>query len=166
MRIIGLDPGLRNTGWGIIEVDGNCIQYVDHGVIKPSINKSLPERLTQLYSNLTELIATHRPDEAAVEEIFVNKNAASALKLGEARGVVLVAPANAQIPISEYSANHIKKSVVGNGHADKAQVIAMVKHLLPMCGELTHDAADALAVAICHTHHYATRKLWERRILV
>ncbi len=160
-QILGLDPGLKCTGWGIVKVDGHRISHVAHGVIASNHNLSLAERLNQLYQGLSKVLKTYQLTEAAVEETFVNKNAKSTLKLGEARGVVLLAPAHVGLAVSEYSANRIKKSVVGNGHADKNQVITMVKHILPTCGELTADAADALAVAICHTHYQTTKRRWE-----
>jgi len=160
-RILGLDPGLQRTGWGVIDVDGHRTSYVAHGIVASQKNDPLAARLNQIYTGLCDVLETHEPNEAAVEETFVNKNAASTLKLGEARGVVLLAPAHKGLAVGEYSANRIKKSVVGNGHADKNQVITMVKHILPKCGELTSDAADALAVAICHAHYQGTQQRWE-----
>ncbi|AIK96881.1 crossover junction endodeoxyribonuclease RuvC [Candidatus Odyssella acanthamoebae] len=153
VRILGLDPGLRNAGWGIIESQGNRLIHVAHGVVHSDSSLSLSSRLQQIYQGLQQIIANFQPDEAAVEETFVNANAASALKLGMARGVVLLAPAVHSMPVGEYSANKVKKSVVGVGHADKTQVAAMVQRLLPAAGMVTADAADALAVAICHVHH-------------
>lgn len=153
-RILGLDPGLRHTGWGIIESAGNRLRYIAHGTIAPSPKTDLAERLNKLFQGLTEIIHQFAPDEAAVEETFVNAvNAASALKLGMARGVILLAPAVARLIIGEYSANKVKKAVVGVGHADKTQVSMMVQRLLPGCGVVKSDAADALAVAICHAHY-------------
>jgi crossover junction endodeoxyribonuclease RuvC len=161
MRLLGLDPGLRHTGWGVIEVTGNRLTHVADGVVHSDGKQSLAERLVALYRQLNEILERYRPDEAAVEETFVNKNASSTLKLGLARGVVLLAPAERGIPVAEYSTNLIKKSVVGAGHADKAQVQMMVRRLLPGCAIASPDAADALAVAICHAHHAATKRVWE-----
>lgn len=153
MRLLGLDPGLRVTGWGVVEAEGNRLSYVADGALKIDARASLAERLADLYGGLRDLLDLHRPEQAAVEETFVNRNPASALKLGQARGVVLLAPAEFGIPVAEYSANLVKKSVVGAGHADKRQIDAMVRMLLPGCVAATPDAADALAVAICHAHH-------------
>ncbi len=151
-RILGLDPGLNRTGWGVIESDGNRLRHVAHGVVTSQPADELSHRLTAIHAALVELIAAWKPDEAAVEEVFVNRNPASTLKLGMARGMALLAPAQAGLRVAEYAANLVKKSVVGTGHADKAQVAMMVGRLLP--GVLaTADAADALAVAICHAHH-------------
>ena len=152
VRILGLDPGLRNTGWGIIDVEGNRLNYVAHGVIHSDSTENLPRRLGQLFQGLEEIIRLWQPHEASVEETFVNTNAASTLKLGMARGIVLLAPAQAGLPVGEYSANRIKKSIVGVGHAEKHQVAHMVQLLLSGCGAVTADAADALAAAICHAH--------------
>jgi crossover junction endodeoxyribonuclease RuvC len=153
MRLLGLDPGLRRTGWGIIDVSGNRLSHVANGAVGSDDGDTLAERLRQLHDGLREVIETWRPEGAAVEETFVNKNPTSTLKLGQARGVVLLAPALAGIEVAEYSANHVKKSVVGTGHADKRQIRAMVDVLLPGCEISCADAADALAVAICHAHH-------------
>ncbi len=155
MRLIGLDPGLRLTGWGVIDVEGNRLRHVAHGVIKVSIEGSLAMRLRELFEGIAAVVAEQQPREAAVEETFVNVNPGSTLKLGQARGVVLLAPARAGLPVFEYAANLVKKSVVGSGHADKRQIAMMVGRLLPGV-EATADAADALAVAICHAHHRAT----------
>ena len=157
MRLIGLDPGLRLTGWGVIEVEGNRLRHVAHGVIKVSVEGTLAIRLDQLFEGVATVVAAHKPSEAAVEETFVNVNPASTLKLGQARGVVMLAPARAGLPVFEYAANLVKKSVVGAGHADKRQIAMMVGRLLPGV-TTTADAADALAVAICHAHHRATAK--------
>ncbi|MDE0941409.1 MAG: crossover junction endodeoxyribonuclease RuvC [Alphaproteobacteria bacterium] len=152
MRLIGIDPGLQRTGWGVLSVDGSRLSHVGHGVIVSDAKLPLAERLRQLYQALTEVLVQWQPAEAAVEETFVNKNPTSTLKLGQARGVLLLAPAMAGIPVSEYTPNLIKKSVVGTGHAQKAQVAMMVTTLLPAAGAVKDDAADALAVAICHAH--------------
>jgi crossover junction endodeoxyribonuclease RuvC len=160
MRVLGLDPGLRHTGWGVIDVDGNRLTYVADGVASAAADLPLAERLVALFRQLGEILERFRPDQAAVEETFVNKNPASTLKLGVARGVVLLAPAERGVPVSEYSANMVKKSVVGAGHAEKAQVQMMVRRLLPGCAVVKADAADALAVAICHAHHAAIMNSW------
>ena len=160
MRVLGLDPGLRHTGWGVIDVAGNRLIYVADGVVHAPTDLPLAERLVALFRQLTAVIERFQPDEAAVEESFVNKNAASTLKLGVARGVVLLAPAERGVPVAEYSANLIKKSVVGAGHAEKEQVQMMVRRLLPGCAIVEADAADALAVAICHAHHVGTLRAW------
>jgi len=160
MRLLGLDPGLRHTGWGIIEVAGPRLSYVAAGVIEPATAKPTAERLVELHDGLLRVMTEFRPDEAAVEETFVNQNATSTLKLGLARGVVLLVPALAGIAVAEYPANLIKKSVVGSGHASKEQIQMMVRRLLPGCRPESADAADALAVAICHAHHAATRRAW------
>jgi crossover junction endodeoxyribonuclease RuvC len=159
VRLLGLDPGLRHTGWGVIEVSGNRLAPVAAGAVHSDGKAPLPTRLVELFRQLEEVLDRYQPDEAAVEETFVNKNPASTLKLGVARGVVLLAPARRGIRVAEYSANLIKKSVVGVGHADKAQVEMMVRRLLPGI-EATADAADALAVAICHAHHAASQRAW------
>lgn len=153
MQVLGLDPGLCTTGWGIIRLQGNRLTHVAHGIIKTPPADPLPNRLTYLYERLSDLIKQHMPDAAAVEETFVNKNPASALKLGMARGVVLMVPAAHGLVVGEYAANKVKKAVVGVGHADKAQVAMMVQRLLSGCGPVKADAADALAVAICHAHY-------------
>jgi crossover junction endodeoxyribonuclease RuvC len=155
MRLIGLDPGLRLTGWGVIDVEGNRLRHVAHGVVRVAADRSLAERLAALFEAVAAVVAAQQPAEAAVEETFVNLNAGSTLKLGQARGVVLLAPARAGLPVFEYAPNLVKKSVVGAGHADKRQIAMMVGRLLPGV-EATADAADALAVAICHAHHRAT----------
>jgi crossover junction endodeoxyribonuclease RuvC len=156
MRILGIDPGLQRTGWGIIDVLGNKLTHVGHGVIATPPKAALSDRLTVIFDGLSKMIALWQPSEAAIEETFVNNNPASALKLGLARGVAMVAPAKAGLAVAEYPANLVKKSVTGAGHAEKEQVQAMIKILL--CGvEAASDAADALAVAICHSHHTSTR---------
>jgi len=160
MRLLGLDPGLRHTGWGVIDTTGNRLVHVADGVVNVRAGQPLAERLSDLFRALNEVLTRYAPDAAAVEETFVNKNPASTLKLGVARGVVLLAPAERGIPVHEYSANLIKKSVVGVGHADKMQVQMMVRRLLPGFVLSSADAADALAVAICHAHHAATKAKW------
>jgi crossover junction endodeoxyribonuclease RuvC len=163
MRLIGLDPGLRLTGWGVIEVDGNRLRHVAHGVVKVTTTGTLAARLKELFDGVSAVVEAQRPVEAAVEETFVNVNPSSTLKLGQARGVVLLAPACAGLPVHEYATNLVKKSVVGTGHADKTQIAMMVGRLLPGV-EAKADAADALAVAICHAHHRAHRHLTARHI--
>ncbi len=158
-RILGLDPGLNHTGWGVIESEGNALRFVACGCIDPPSRLGMADRLAKLHDALKEIMATHAPAEAAVEETFVNKNAASALKLGMARGVVMLAPALIGISVAEYAANVVKKSIAGYGHADKEQVARMVKMLLPASDAATPDAADALAVAICHAHHRGMKML-------
>jgi len=160
MRVIGLDPGLRHTGWGVIDVAGNRLAHIADGVAHAPVDLPLAQRLVVLFRQIVAVLESFRPDEAAVEESFVNRNAASTLKLGIARGVVLLAPAERGLPVAEYSANHVKKAVVGAGHAEKAQIQMMVRRLLPGCAIGKADAADALAVAICHAHHAATRRAW------
>lgn len=160
VRIIGLDPGLNHTGWGIIDVMGNALHYIACGRITTAAKTdTMGERLTTLYNALTKIIETHAPHEAALEETFMNKNALSALKLGMARGVVMLAPAHTGLSVAEYSANLVKKSISGYGHADKNQVAQMVKLLLPSAELSSPDAADALAIAICHAHHRASNVL-------
>lgn len=153
VRIIGIDPGLRRCGWGIIESEGNRLRFVAAGTVTPPTDDAMPARLRHLYEGLSELIHRYAPDEAAVEETFVSAGARSALQLGQARGVALMTPAALGLPVGEYAANLVKKSVVGAGHADKAQIQMMVKVLLPAADFKGADAADALAIAICHAHH-------------
>ncbi|MBR7618461.1 crossover junction endodeoxyribonuclease RuvC [Phenylobacterium sp. 20VBR1] len=152
IRILGLDPGLRRTGWGVIEIEGARLTHVAHGVIAPKDSLPFAERLLALFVGISEIVALHNPHEAAVEETFMNNNAASALKLGHARAMALVVPARAGLPVAEYAATVVKKSVVGTGAADKTQVAFMIARLLPKAGPATADAADALAVAIAHAH--------------
>ncbi len=155
-RLLGIDPGLQFTGWGLVEADGNRLRHLGDGVIATDGGASVPHRLKALHDALARLMAELRPDEAAVEETYVNRNGAATLKLGYARGVALLAPALLGIPVSEYGAKSVKKAVVGTGGADKAQVQMMVRRLLPGCLIKRADAADALAVAICHAHHRQT----------
>lgn len=153
VRLLGLDPGLRHTGWGVIDVAGNRLTHVADGAVHSSDDRPLPVRLVELHAALVEVLDRYQPDEAAVEETFVNANAASALKLGQARAVALLVPALAGLPVAEYPNNQVKKAVVGQGRAEKSQVQAMIRILLPGCRIGSPDAADALAVAICHAHH-------------
>jgi crossover junction endodeoxyribonuclease RuvC len=157
--ILGIDPGLRHCGWGLVTASGSRVSFVGSGTISPPVRGSLAERLCVLDEALCALVEAHRPHEAAVEETFVNSDPRSALKLGQARGVCLLAPARQGVPVAEYAANQIKKSVVGAGHADKRQIAAMVSHLLPHSRAETPDAADALAVALCHAFQRRARKL-------
>lgn len=159
MRILGIDPGLQKTGWGIIESEGHKLSYIACGLIKSTATKTLPERLRQIDDGMCEVIARFKPDEAAIEETFVNNNSASSLKLGSARGVAMVVPARHDLFVGEYPANLVKKSVVGAGKAGKDQVGMMIRTLLPACGEIGEDEADALAVAICHAHHARSKNL-------
>jgi crossover junction endodeoxyribonuclease RuvC len=159
VRILGLDPGLRRTGWGIVTVDGARLGHVAHGVIKPDEAAPFAIRLLTLFEALSRIIEAHAPDEAAVEETFVNTNASSTLKLGHARACCLIAPARAGLPVAEYAATVVKKAVVGTGAAEKGQVGFMIRRLLPTAGETTADAADALAVAIAHAHARKARTL-------
>jgi crossover junction endodeoxyribonuclease RuvC len=160
VRLLGIDPGLRFTGWGMIEVDGNRLRHLADGVIATDAATAVPDRLKVLHDALAALLAEHRPHEAAVEETYVNRNGAATLKLGYARGVALLAPALAGIPVIEYGAKSVKLSVVGTGGAAKEQVQMMVRRLLPGATVRRADAADALAVAICHAHHRASRLAW------
>ena len=153
VRILGIDPGLRNTGWGMITQDGSKLSFIACGTIKSDEKKSLAERLKQLHDGLGEIIASYAPDEAAVEETFVNKDARATLKLGQARGVALLVPALAGLSVAEYAPNLVKKTIVGAGHADKDQIHMMVKVLLPKSDAKTPDAADALAIALTHAQH-------------
>jgi crossover junction endodeoxyribonuclease RuvC len=159
IRIIGIDPGLRHTGWGIIGAQGTRLSYVADGTIKSESSASLAERLCQLHDQLREVIGAFQPDEAAVEETFVNKDARATLKLGQARGVCLLVPAQAGLSVAEYAPNLVKKTVVGSGHAEKQQIQAMVKILLPKATPNSADSADALAIAICHAQHRGTASL-------
>ena len=159
VRIIGLDPGLRNTGWGVIEAEGSRLSYVADGAVHSDADAPLAERLLQIHAQLLSVLREFAPDEAAIEETFVNKDARATLKLGQARGVVMLAPAICKIPVSEYAPNVIKKTVVGAGHAEKPQVKHMVKLLLPRALMKTADSVDALAIAICHAHHRGAHNL-------
>lgn len=160
MRLLGLDPGLRVTGWGVIDVSGTRLKHVANGSIAPDPGLPLSERLKALHEGLSQVIVAYRPEVAAVEETYVGANAATTLKLGQARGVALLAPALAGIPVHEYAARLVKKAVVGTGRAEKGQIVAMVARLLPGRRLAGTDAADALAVAICHAHHARTAARW------
>ena len=156
MRVLGLDPGLRHTGWGVIDVDGNALAHVANGVISPPPGEVTAARLAAIFAAVREILDAYHPGVAAVEETFLNRNPASTLKLGLARGAALVAAASAGLPVSEYAARLVKKAIVGTGRADKRQVAAMIAVLLPGAGTANTDAADALAVAVCHAHHALT----------
>jgi crossover junction endodeoxyribonuclease RuvC len=162
MKLLGIDPGLRNMGWGVIETDGNRLIYAGDGVVKSDPNLSLAERLVQLHDGLLLVIERFQPKEAAVEETFVNVNPASTLKLGQARGIALFVPSKFGLLVAEYSPNLIKKSLVGSGHASKEQVQMMINTLLPGCDFQSADSADALAIAICHAHHRQSLNLSEQ----
>ena len=158
MKVLGLDPGLGTTGWGLIEADGNRLRHIANGQLTTKTSAELPQRLASLADQLDALLAEYRPDSAAVEEVFVNANPQSTLKLGQARGVVIMVAARAGMNVGEYAARLVKKAVVGTGNAEKAQVHAMVARLLPGAKIVGPDAADALAVAITHAHHLATAR--------
>lgn len=159
IRILGLDPGLRRTGWGVIVIEGMKLGHVAHGVIAPKETLALSDRLLTVFEGVCEIVARYAPDEAAVEETFVTANGSSTLKLGHARAAAIIAPARAGIVVAEYAAKQVKKALVGTGGADKAQVTFMVARLLPAAGPTTADAADALAVAIAHAHARRARML-------
>ncbi len=161
-RILGVDPGLGTTGWGIIDQQDNCLRYVASGHITTARQGTLSERLYTIHQELERITAAYKPSQAAVEETFVNVNAASTLKLGNARGAILLSLAVAGLPVAEYAATLVKKSIVGVGRAEKGQVGMMVKTLLPACDERSTDALDALAIAICHANHAKVRTLVEQ----
>ena len=153
IRILGIDPGLRRTGWGLIESDGNRLIHVACGSVETRERADLGARLVAIHDGLIAVIEQYAPHEAAVENTFVNGNAASTLKLGQARGIAMLVPARAGLVVSEYAPNQVKKTVVGAGHADKVQIRMMIGVLLPKADPQSEDAADALAIAICHAHH-------------
>lgn len=161
IRILGLDPGLQNTGWGVVDLDGSRLRHVADGTVRTDRLLPTARRLQQIFGGLMEVIASYHPGEAAVEETFVNKNGATTLKLGLARGAVLLAPAQAGLEVAEYATKFVKKAVVGVGGAGKPQVEAMVRTLLPGVTPASPDASDALAVAICHAHYRSTRLVWQ-----
>jgi crossover junction endodeoxyribonuclease RuvC len=164
MRVLGIDPGLGHTGWGVIDHVGSKLTFVAAGIIHSDTKADMAERLKYIHDEMNKIITLYVPIEAAIEETFVNTNAKSSLKLGQARGVAMLVPALHGIPVAEYATNMVKKSVVGSGHADKTQVQMMIKMLLPTCGEVGADAADALSVAICHAHHSQTRNLILKKV--
>jgi crossover junction endodeoxyribonuclease RuvC len=153
IRILGIDPGLRRTGWGLIEVLGNRLIFTACGSVATSDKAALAERLVTIHDGLAKVIDEFAPDEAAVEATFVNKDASATLKLGQARGVALLIPARAGISVAEYAPNLVKKTIVGAGHCEKDQIRLMLRVLLPKADPATHDAADALAIAVTHAHH-------------
>ncbi len=161
MRILGIDPGLRTLGWGMIDVTGNRLSHVASGLCQP-VGDDLASRLLHLHQLLSEVVAQLSPDQAAVEQTFVSKDGSGTLKLGQARGIAMLVPAQAGIPVGEYAPNTVKKTVVGVGHADKRQVEHMVRLQLPGAAPQGPDAADALAIAICHAHHAPVRELRQR----
>ena len=152
IRIMGIDPGLRNCGWGVVEQTGSRLLFVAAGTVRSDGKASLASRLLQIHEGLTAVLLEHRPHEAAIEETFVNKDARATLKLGQARGVAMLVPATAGLSVSEYAPNQVKKTVIGVGHGTKAQINLMVGMLLPQARWDSDDAADALAIAICHAH--------------
>src|SRR5579862_6000170 len=153
IRILGIDPGLRRTGWGVIEIAGNRLSFIGCGSVATDDRAMLALRLLAIHDGLTCILDDYRPDEAAVEATFVNKDATATLKLGQARGIAMVVPARAGVPVAEYAPNLVKKSIVGAGHGDKAQVRMMIGVLLPKADPNSDDAADALAIAVTHAHH-------------
>jgi len=153
IRILGIDPGLRRTGWGVVDVDGNRLIFVACGGIDTDDKARLSARLVTIHDGLAEVVEKYRPDEAAAEATFVNRDAAATLKLGQARGVALLVPARAGLSVAEYAPNLVKKSIIGVGHGDKAQIRMMISVLLPRADPQSEDAADALAIAVTHAHH-------------
>ena len=153
IRILGIDPGLRRTGWGMVAIAGNALSFLGCGSVTTDDRDALAARLLAIHDGLMRILAEFQPDEAAVEQTFVNKSGSATLKLGQARGIAMVVPARAGVPVSEYAPNLVKKSIVGAGHGDKAQVRMMIGVLLPKADPSSHDAADALAIAVTHAHH-------------
>jgi len=160
IRILGIDPGLRRTGWGVVAVTGNALAFLASGTVRAPLEGDLASRLATLYRGLADIVAAWQPGEAAVEQTFVNRDASATLKLGQARGIALLVPSLAGLAVAEYAPNAVKKAVVGVGHAEKAQIRAMVRVLLPKAEFDGDDSADALAVAICHAHH----RQWARTL--
>jgi crossover junction endodeoxyribonuclease RuvC len=153
IRILGIDPGLRRTGWGVVEIEGNRLGFLGCGSVTTDERHALAARLVVIHDGLMRILGEFRPDEAAVEATFVNKDAKATLKLGQARGVAMVVPAKAGLPVAEYAPNLVKKSIVGAGHGDKMQIRMMIGVLLPKADPSSDDAADALAIAVTHAHH-------------
>ena len=153
IRILGIDPGLRRTGWGLIECEGNRLIFVACGSVDTNNDEDVATRLVCIHDGLVRIIEQHKPDEAAVEATFVNKDAGATLKLGQARGIAMLVPALAGLPVAEYAPNLVKKTIVGAGHSEKAQIRMMIGVLLPKADPQSEDAADALAIAVCHAHH-------------
>ena len=159
IRILGIDPGLRRTGWGLIETLGNRLSFVACGTVETNERSALAERLVAIHNGLSRIVEDFRPHEAAVEQTFVNKDATATLKLGQARGIAMLIPARAGLPVAEYAPNLVKKTIVGSGHGEKAQIRMMIGVLLPKSDPRSDDAADALAIAVCHAHHRASAVL-------
>jgi crossover junction endodeoxyribonuclease RuvC len=153
IRILGIDPGLRRTGWGMIAIEGNRLMFLACGSVPTENEAALAIRLLAIHDGLRRVVEEHAPDEAAVEATFVNKDASATLKLGQARGIAMLVPAIAGLPVAEYAPNLVKKTIIGVGHGEKAQIRMMIGVLLPKADPRTHDAADALAVAVTHAHH-------------
>jgi crossover junction endodeoxyribonuclease RuvC len=153
IRILGIDPGLRRTGWGVVDIEGNRLIFVGCGSVETDNKADLALRLLAIHDGLMRVVEDFAPHEAAVEATFVNKDAVATLKLGQARGIAMLVPARASVPVSEYAPNLVKKSIVGAGHGDKAQIRMMIGVLLPKADPQTEDACDALAIAVCHAHH-------------
>jgi crossover junction endodeoxyribonuclease RuvC len=153
IRILGIDPGLRRTGWGVVEIEGNRLSFLACGSVASDDKAALSLRLVSIHDGLQQVVAAHGPDEAAVEATFVNRDAAATLKLGQARGIAMLVPALAGLPVAEYAPNLVKKTIVGAGHCEKVQIRMMVKVLLPKADPQSDDAADALAIAVTHAHH-------------
>ena len=153
IRILGIDPGLRRTGWGVVVIEGNRLSYVACGSLPTDDKAALAVRLLSIHDGLRQVVSDHLPDEAAVEATFVSKDGSATLKLGQARGIAMLVPAIAGLPVAEYAPNLVKKTIVGAGHCEKAQIRMMIGVLLPMASPQTDDAADALAIAVCHAHH-------------
>jgi crossover junction endodeoxyribonuclease RuvC len=163
-RVLGIDPGLRFTGWGIIEYEGPSLRFIGSGVLATASGDPLPHRLKLLHQGLSDLLQRYQPDEAAVEETYFNASATASFKLGYARAIALLAPALADIPVAEYPAKTVKKAVSGSGNADKRQVGLMVSRLMPASTANRADAADALAIAICHAYHKTSLQAWTKAI--
>src|SRR3954467_408724 len=159
IRILGIDPGLRRTGWGIVEAKSNALAFIAAGSVTSAADGELAGRLAELFDGLSAVMARHAPEEAAVEQTFVNRDAVATLKLGQARGIALLVPAKAGLRVAEYAPNAVKKTIVGAGHAEKAQIRMMIGVLLPKSDPQSEDAADALAIAVTHAHHRASALL-------
>ncbi len=153
IRILGIDPGLRRTGWGVVALDGNRLSFLACGSLATDEKAELAARLLAIYDGLRRVVEEHAPHEAAVEATFVNKDASATLKLGQARGIAMLVPAMSGLPVAEYAPNLVKKTIVGAGHCEKAQIRMMIGVLLPKADPQSEDAADALAIAVCHAHH-------------
>jgi crossover junction endodeoxyribonuclease RuvC len=164
-RFLGIDPGLQCTGWGVIECEGARLIHIGHGAFKTLAEEDLPKRLEEIHQHIRGLLQEYKPEAMSVEEIFVNKNPRSSLKLAMARGIVLMTAAECDVSVFEYPSTVVKRALVGNGHAQKDQVAHMVRFFLPKAGEVAKDAADALAVAICHAHTHGIQSKVQKRIL-